>query len=631
MDASEESQKKSNFDRWKQSVRARVELLKLLPRVSAPLTGALLIIVLVGGLLPVALVIVTGVLVGSVRGAVEAGFNSPAGRNLMFTVVLAGGMYLAQQIIGPFQELVTETMSRRIDGHLRSRVMGAVSSVPGLTHLEDPKHLDQISIARGVGPAQYTPGGALSGLTFQAGNYIQGLLAAVIVASFNWPLTLFIVVYRLSLRRRGRAEYLKQIENQTGQAKALRRSDYFRELALGADAAKETRIFGLGGWVLERFSNHWTSAMTQLWSQRWKSVGFFMKAHAFGWIPLLFLFGLLARAGVNGTISVGQLTAYALAVFTMRQMSYFGPHDQQFEYGLAALPAVLKLEETTAEARLESGKIDPSDYPKKAIRLEDVRFTYPGNQIEVLSGINLDIEAGKSLAIVGANGAGKTTLIKLLCRFYDPTAGRITIDGVDLRQFKTSEWQERIAAIFQDFVRYDFPATENIGFGDLREIGNESALKLAAERAGADSVIEELSKGWNTILSRQYSDGAELSGGQWQKVALARAMLAAAGRPAVLILDEPTANLDVRAEFEIYERFLQLTRGLTTIVISHRFSTVRRADRICVIDGGTVTELGSHEELLSLKGRYAEMFHLQASRFREDRTPPEASEEVTRA
>jgi ATP-binding cassette subfamily B protein len=608
----------TNFDRWKQSVRSRIELLKLLPKVSAPLTLLLFVIVLVGGLLPVALVIATGVLVGSVRGALEGGLDSSAGQNMMLALGLAGGMFLAQQVVAPFQELITDTLARRVDGHLRVRVMRAVSSVPGLTHLEDPKHLDQISIARGVGPAQYTPGGALSGLTFQAGNYIQGLLAALIVASFNWPLTLFILVYRLSLRRRGRAEYLKQIENQTGQAKALRRSDYFRELALRPDAAKETRIFGLREWVLNRFSDHWLSAMGDLWRQRWKSVGFFLKAHAFGWVPLVLLFGLIARAGVNGTISVGQVTAYLMAVFVMRNMSYFGPHDQQFEFGLAALPAVLKLEETTAEARLISGDVDPSDIPSRAIQLDNVRFAYPGSDFEVLSGINLTIEAGKSLAIVGANGAGKTTLIKLLCRFYDPNEGRITVDDIDLRELDTSKWQERLAAIFQDFVRYDLPARENIGFGRLAAISDKDALELAAQRSGADSVISGLSKGWDTMLSREYSDGAELSGGQWQKIALARAMLAASARPAVLILDEPTANLDVRAEAEIYERFLDITRGLTTIVISHRFSTVRRADQICVVDGGVVTERGSHDELLSLNGRYAEMFHLQASRFRED-------------
>lgn len=628
--AAENEKTTSDFDRWKQSVRSRIELLKLLPKVNAPLTVALVVIVLVGGLLPVALVIITGVLIGSISGALEAGLESPAGRNLMLALGLAGGMYLAQQLIGPFQELVTETMARRLDGHLRVRVMRAVSSVPGLTHLEDPRHLDQISIARGVGPAQYTPGGALSGLTFQAGNYIQGLLAAAIVATFNWPITLFIVVYQLSLRRRGRAEYLKQIENQTGQAKALRRSDYFRDLALRPDAAKETRIFGLGSWVLGRFSEHWLSAMADLWRQRWRSVGFFVKAHAFGWIPRLVLFGLIARAGVNGTISVGQVTAYAMAVFVMRNMGYFGPHDQQFEFGLAALPAVLKLEESTAEARLASGDVDPSDYPKRTIRFENVRFSYPASDIEVLSGINLEIEAGKSLAIVGANGAGKTTLIKLLCRFYDPTGGRIAVDDVDLKEFKTAEWQERVAAIFQDFVRYDLPARENIGFGSLSALPDEDALNLAARRAGADSVIAGLSKGWNTILSREYAEGAELSGGQWQKIALARAVLAASSRPAIQILDEPTANLDVRAEAEVYERFLEITQGHTTILISHRFSTVRKADRICVVEGGVVTEFGNHEELMDLNGRYAEMFYLQASRFRED-VSTEAGEEVTRA
>jgi ATP-binding cassette, subfamily B, bacterial len=244
-----------------------------------------------------------------------------------------------------------------------------------------------------------------------------------------------------------------------------------------------------------------------------------------------------------------------------------------------------------------------------------VAFRYPGREADVFSALDLEIPAGRSLAIVGANGAGKTTLIKLLTRLYDPTAGRITVDGVDLRELDPRAWQRRVAAIFQDFQQYQLSAYDNVALGAVERQGDRDLVVDAARRAGALDVIEGLPQGWDTVLSRQYSGGIDVSGGQWQRIALARALFAAAAGAPVLIMDEPTAHLDVRAEAAFYRRFLDLSEGLTTIVISHRFSTVRRADRIVVLDAGGVLEQGSHAELLRRGGRYAELFTLQAQRF----------------
>ncbi|HEX7168778.1 MAG TPA: ABC transporter ATP-binding protein, partial [Acidimicrobiales bacterium] len=267
--------------------------------------------------------------------------------------------------------------------------------------------------------------------------------------------------------------------------------------------------------------------------------------------------------------------------------------------------------------RLEHGA--PADgLPREAIRFEKVRFRYPGRDDDVYTELDLEIPAGHSLAIVGANGAGKTTLVKLLARLYEPDEGRITVDGVDVRDLRAESWQHRIAAIFQDFQKYDLSARDNVEFGSPHLIGDDAALRRAAERAGATGVIDELGQGWETPLSRQLTGGTDLSGGQWQRLALARALFAVEGGAGVLVLDEPTANLDVRSEAELYDRFLEVTRGLTTVVISHRFSTVRRADRIVVLDGGRVTEMGSHDELVAAGGTYAEMFELQAARYVDD-------------
>jgi ATP-binding cassette subfamily B protein len=221
--------------------------------------------------------------------------------------------------------------------------------------------------------------------------------------------------------------------------------------------------------------------------------------------------------------------------------------------------------------------------------------------------------------VVGLNGAGKTTLVKLLCRLYEPEAGRITADGVDIRSFDGAAWQRRVAAIFQDFVHFELPVRDNVGFA-----AEDHAVRHALDRAGALEFVTALPKGIDTPLSRQYTDGADLSGGQWQRIAIARALLAVDGGARVLVLDEPTAALDARAEVAFFERFLDLTRGATSIVISHRFSTVRRADRIAVLEHGRVLEHGTHQELLAQGGRYAELFTLQAARFTDDDIPETA-------
>jgi ATP-binding cassette subfamily B protein len=306
---------------------------------------------------------------------------------------------------------------------------------------------------------------------------------------------------------------------------------------------------------------------------------------------------------------------YLRAVASLGALGSQGAADYIIAHGAAAAPAVLELEQRTAPTPGPALARLPPSAPAREIRFDKVTFAYPGGRGPVLRDLDLTVPAGTSMALVGLNGAGKTTLVKLLARLYDPTAGAVRVDGVDLRTVEPADWQRRIAAIFQDFLRYPLPARDNIGFGGLAMAGDQAALERAAAKAGILSRIEALPGGWDAPLSRHFTGGADLSGGEWQRVALARALFAVEAGARVLILDEPTANLDVRAEAELYDRFLDLTRGLTTLLISHRFSTVRRADRICVLEGGAASELGSHDELMALGGRYAELFSLQSARF----------------
>jgi len=269
-----------------------------------------------------------------------------------------------------------------------------------------------------------------------------------------------------------------------------------------------------------------------------------------------------------------------------------------------------------------SGGTSAAGRPARGIRFESVAYRYPSGGAPVYQDLDLELAAGQSLALVGANGAGKTTLVTLLARLREPTAGRITVDGTDLRDLDARGWQRQVAVVNQDFGRYPLSARENVAFRDLTGDGlsadfDEAALERAAAQAGALDFVRALPHGWDTICAPGYRHGTDLSGGQWQRIALARALYSAARGARVLVLDEPTAQLDIRAEAAFYDQFLELTAGLTTMVISHRFATVRRADRIAVLDQGRITELGSHDELVAAGGTYADMFAIQAARFAE--------------
>ena len=271
-----------------------------------------------------------------------------------------------------------------------------------------------------------------------------------------------------------------------------------------------------------------------------------------------------------------------------------------------------------------AGSSVPPRHIADGIRFEDVTFAYPGTRQAVLDRLNLHIRAGESLAVVGVNGAGKSTLVKLLCRFYDPLSGRITLDGTDLRDLDLVELRRRFAVIFQEFTRLPMSVADNVGLADMTtEHAADLALEHAARQAGAEKFINSLPDNWRTVLSREFG-GVDLSSGQWQRLALARLL---ARRDAVeapiLVLDEPTAALDVMVEADLYERFAEITRGATTLLISHRFSTVRMADRVAVLEDGAIVEQGYHDELMSLQGRYAELFDLQARRFRPRRSASE--------
>ena len=320
------------------------------------------------------------------------------------------------------------------------------------------------------------------------------------------------------------------------------------------------------------------------------------------------------RDAATGAITLAAAVATTSAAIAAGELARYDEDHWTMGEAVRGADTIAALQDVSSPGELgRVGTVVP-DPPRRAIRFEGVHFAYPAGD-PVFSGLDLEIAAGTSLAIVGENGAGKTTLVKLLGRLYDPTAGRITVDGVDLRDLDVQAWRRRMATVFQDYLQLELSARDNVAFGAVETDWSDADLDEVAALAGASPLLRRLAAGWDTPLSREVSDGTQLSGGEWQRLALARAMLAVKAGAGVLVLDEPTAAMDVRGEAEIYDRFLALTSGLTTIVVSHRFSTVRRADRIVVVEHGQVVEDGDHAALMAAGGTYARMYRLQAARF----------------
>ncbi|MDQ3897456.1 MAG: ABC transporter ATP-binding protein/permease [Actinomycetota bacterium] len=407
-----------------------------------------------------------------------------------------------------------------------------------------------------------------------------------------------------------------------------RRADYYRNLAVDREPGKELRIFSLPEWARARQARHWLAGVTEMLALRRKGLAAVLWLHTVAVVGLGVAYVVMLRSTIDGRTSVGRFTAASIATVglstTVVQLLREASRARRSSFYMPSAMRVLGL--AKADPRLDVTGTAPARPPARSgIRFEDVSFVYPGTGSDggspptgrlVLDHLDLDIEAGTSVALVGENGAGKTTLIKLLCRFYDPTEGRILLDGVDIREFDLDGYRRRLAVIFQDFVRYQLPARDNVGFGALDAAGDLAVLREAASRVGILEQLEALPEGWDTPLAREFG-GVDLSGGEWQRVALARAMAAQIGRDAdLLVLDEPTASLDVRVEHELYGHFADLSRGRTTLLVSHRFSTVRMAERIVLLAGGRVVEDGSHDELVAAGGRYAQLYEIQASHYR---------------
>jgi ATP-binding cassette subfamily B protein len=593
----------------------RVRAVRLLWSAGRALSVFAVGFVLAEGALPVLVLIAMARVVAAIPGAVEFGISSPSGHHMLVALGEAGALYALSLMRGPCEDALTAAATDRIDALMQRRLVAAVCAPAGIEHLEDEAVLDRLSSARGE-LINNQPAGAPMALISIAGDRLTGILACATLGVFRWWLGLGLFVVWMLVRRPLATLIRSRVATSRQAGLPLRRSWYLLGLAWKPPAAKEMRVFGLGDWITERHREEWLAGMTPAWrtvrklnTRVWIAGAVVLAAYAGAAVTL-------GWAAEHHEISLRTLVTMLPMLPTSMSVGSITYSNISLEAMLSSLPDLDSLTDDLSRASAPvEGELAAAGLPREVVRFERVTFGYPGTGRLVLDGLDLELEIGRSLGLVGVNGAGKTTLVTLLARMREPTAGAITVDGVPVGRLRPREWQRQVAVVYQDFTRFPMSAAANVGMFADGHPPDPDLLERAAERAGAAHIVERLPNGWDTVLSPHYAGGVDLSGGGWQRIALARALYAVERGARVLVLDEPTAQLDVRGEAAFYDRFLELTAGVTSVVISHRFASVRRAHRIAVLDGGTIAELGSHEELLEAGGTYAEMFRTQAERF----------------
>ena len=571
-------------------------------RASPGLATAWWTLLVLRGLLPALVAVAMGTLVSAIQR------HQPLGGPLTFV----GVVFVSFQVFVPIHQAVSANLGSRAANWMNDRLLRATVHPPGMAHLERSGLISDLTVARDFDLGIMGPPLSIS-MDFIAGGLVEllaGVASALVLIRYRWWAPLLLVVAWGSTHWLLRESAVWKDRNTEEVRDAQRHADYAYRLAVDPPAAKEVRLFGLSGWVVDRFA----ARRTRLYELQWKATRLREKSVVTCLVVVLganlAVFWTLAQAVADERVSLASMIVFLQTAIGTSAIA-FGGLSWALDGSAAPAAAVLRLDAAMAAAgALPLGHTSAAGLPAREIRFRDVTFGYATDSGEagraVLAGFDLTIPAGSSMAIVGQNGAGKTTLAKLLCRLYDPTSGAVEIDGTDLRELELDQWRSRLTAVFQDFIRFDLSLRENVAPNGA----SDTDVVAALQGAGASDL-----SALDTILARGYDGGTDLSGGQWQRVALARALCAVRLGAGVVLLDEPTAQLDVRGESEIFQRVLEATRDCTTILISHRFSTVRRADCICVLENGRVVELGTHDELMASGGRYHTMFEMQASRF----------------
>ncbi|MFI5558802.1 ABC transporter ATP-binding protein [Amycolatopsis japonica] len=589
------------------TVRGLPKVAKLTWQASPALTIVITLVTLLSGLLPTATAYIAKLLIDSVVAAIQGhGTKSAIVGVALFQFGILVLTAVSQALTTYGQSLLQERMTLTI----RHQVMDHASKLH-LSYFEGSASYDMLRQA-----AQEAPTRPLSMM-----NSALGLVRTVI--TFGSMIALLVSISPLLALVALLAPIPAFISQSKYGARAFwltlmmsplkRRMDYLSSLVTTDTYAKETKLFGLGPYFVDRFQR-----LGQVFYDRQRTLTRKRSVSSTSWGLLSTAAGsaialYIALEAVGGRLTLGDLALYTAAAASVQTsvQGLFTAFSGMYENNLY-LDTLYRFLGTKPEIVAPP---EPRPLPSTVeghIQFEEVSFTYPGAPDPALDGVSFEIRPGETVAVVGRNGAGKSTLFKLLCRLYDPTGGRILLDGVDIREYDPVELRRQISAMFQDYVTYQGTAAENIGLGDLTHLVDRERIETSAKRAGADERIERLPSGYDSPLGRWFDQGVSLSGGEWQKIALARAFLREAP---ILILDEPTSALDAQAEHDLFSRLRELSEGRTTLYISHRFSTVRQAERILLLEHGKVAEYGTHDELMAAEAGYAELFTLQAAAY----------------
>ncbi len=603
------------------SVRERFAALRYLPplfrlvwHVSPAMTVGSALLRLVRAGLPVSLLYVGKLIIDEVVRLVEVGGISgiaDGDLHYLWTLVLIElGLAVLSDLLGRAIALLDSLLGDLFTNETSVRLMEHAARLD-LYHFEDADFYDKLERARRQTTGRIV---LLSQVLGQAQDLVTILTLGVgLVVMAPWLILLLVLALVPAFL--GEAHFNAQSYSLMYQWTPERRElDYLRYTGASDDTAKEVKIFGLSGFLTERYrrlADNLYNANRHLATRRaaWGSL-----LAAVGSAGYYLAYAVIVWRTVTGAFSIGDLTFLAGSFRQLRgllegMLTRFTTIAERALY-LKDMFEFFEIEPQIAPSE------NPRPFPEKieeGIRFENVGFRYPGTERWVLRELSFTLRAGEKLALVGENGAGKTTLVKLLARLYDPTEGRILLDGHDLKDYDPAALRQNIGVIFQDFVKYHMTAAENLAVGRIEAREDRPRIERAAERSLADAVVEKLPARYEQMVGRRFAEGVDLSGGEWQKIALGRAYMRDAQ---LLILDEPTAALDARAEHAVFQRFADLTRGKTAVLISHRFSTVRMADRILVLEDGRLLEMGTHDALLAEEGRYAELFRLQAAGYR---------------
>jgi ABC-type multidrug transport system fused ATPase/permease subunit len=614
-------------------LRDRLLLLRGLRAAGGGPVTALVVLKTGQALLPAAAAVTMALLIGQVQ----------RGRGYLPGLLAFVGVVLVGQLADAFLVPVYSLVKSRVDGAQRAELARLTTSSPTIGALEDPRVQDDVRLAS-ADPmfwTEKTPGdGALGQVNLMA-RWVGALGSGAIVASYAWWLLPVLVVPAMVDRGIERRGFLKYCRMWTRGAREARRFGDWKDRVMSPAEGKEQRVYGFGEWAVQRQLQSVLSMFGPLWTERHRDLATrWPRPAAMMAIPLGIAYGVVAAGVAAGHAGIALETAVFTAAFATYTATGGVSDAMEIE---AAIPVIRAL------SAVRAGLDEPGAVPARAaaaaaaatvaattvalsrpplVELRDIRFRYPGTDRLVLDNLNLTVRPGELLALVGLNGAGKSTLIKLLAGLYRPESGAVTADGEDIWSLGPDAWRDRISVVFQDFVRYHLPARDNITLGRASRPVDEAALADAVREAGLSPVLDRLPDGLATPLARTRTGGVDLSGGQWQQIVLARALYAVRTGARLLVLDEPTAHLDVRSEMELFGRLAGRAGDTSIVLISHRLSTVRHADRIVLLDGGRITESGTHAQLLARQGRYARMFSIQAERFRrgyEDRIEEDES------